>query len=225
MQFLDVDGTVQPRITGHGDFIRQDTDFNRLPNFVAAVINRIYHCFLQRRIGHIEKAVGFRSVAVFHHPFLNHGVFQKCQRVFEDHVQWAGECFLRKSVATRAIGKLHHINLRLRKKLLWCRVEKHQADIQRVHRFGGAIGNSHLATQLGKLHRAGIGQQAAAHLAQKILNQRKLEVVQRGAVMNAVVERNRGCQADQLDFLFMFGSDGGRTFANVVGEFAVVFCQ
>jgi hypothetical protein len=66
-------------------------------------------------------------------------------------------------------GKLHHVNLCLRKELLWCRVEKHQADIQRVHRFGGAIGDSHLAAQLGKLHRAEVGQQVTAHLAQKIL--------------------------------------------------------
>ena len=41
LKFLDADGTVQSGITGHGDFIRQNPDFNRLPDFVAAVINRI----------------------------------------------------------------------------------------------------------------------------------------------------------------------------------------
>ena len=87
-----------------------------------------------------------------------------------------------------------------------------------MHRFGGTVCNPYLAAQLGKIHRAGIGQQAAAHLAQEILNQRKLEVVQGGAVMDAVVERNRGRQADQLDFFVMFGSDGGRTFAQSPSE-------
>jgi len=91
--------------------------------------------------------------------------------------------------------------------------------------FRRAIGNPHLAAQLGKLHRAGIGQQVAAYFAQKVLNQRKLEVVQRGIVMDAVVERNGGGQTDQFDFFLMPGSDGGRTFANVVGEFAVAFSQ
>jgi len=162
---------------------------------------------------------------VFYHPLFDHGIFQIGQRIFEDHIQRPSEDLLREGVAARPIRKLHHINLGLRKKVLRGRVEKHQADIQRVHRLSGTVGNPHLATQLGKIHGAGIGQQVAADLAEKILNQRKFKVVQRGSVVDAVVERNRGRQADQLDFLFVLGPDGGGTFAKIVGKFTVAFSQ
>jgi ABC-type antimicrobial peptide transport system permease subunit len=44
-------------------------------------------------------------------------------------------------------------------------------------------------------------------------------------VADAVIERDRGRQTDQFNFLLMFGPDGGRAFADVVRELAVVFGQ
>ncbi len=75
----------------------------------------MYHCFLQRRIRHVEKAVRFRVVAVFYHTLVNHGVLRLCLRVFEDHVERSCKCLLRKSVAARPVGKLRYCNLRLGK--------------------------------------------------------------------------------------------------------------
>jgi hypothetical protein len=90
------------------------------------------------------------------------------QRISDDRVQWSGECLFCENFSTRAVRKLHHVNLRLGKKPQRCRIKKHQADIQRVHRFGGAVGNSHLTAQLGEIHLAGFGQQIAPHFAQEM---------------------------------------------------------
>ena len=109
------------------------------------MINRIYHGFLQGGVGNFEKAVGFCPITMLYDAFFNDRVLQERQRVFEDHVQGTGECLLREIVTARSFGELHHINLRLGKELLGCRVEEHQTNIQRVHRFGGTVGNSHLA--------------------------------------------------------------------------------
>jgi hypothetical protein len=97
LEFLDGDRAVQPRIAGTGDFIRQDSDFDRFPDFVAAMINRIYHGFFQGGVRNFEKTVGFRPIIVLYDAFFNDRVLQECQCVFEDHVQGTGEGLLRKN--------------------------------------------------------------------------------------------------------------------------------
>jgi hypothetical protein len=51
------------------------------------------------------------------------------------------------------------------------------------------------------------------------LDQRKVEVAQASAVVDAVVKGDRGGEADELNFIFVPGLDGGGGFADVEGEF------
>ena len=76
LQLRDVDGAVEPRIAGNGDFFGQDADFNRFPDFVAAMVDGVYNGFLQSGVGHVKEAVGLGSIAMFDDALLDDGVAQ-----------------------------------------------------------------------------------------------------------------------------------------------------
>ena len=136
---------------------------------------------------------------------------------------WIGprRVFSISSAAAGALGKDHHVDLRAGKEFLRRVVEEQEADVAGLDEFVAALDDVHQPAEFYQRHLGRLTVQAAADFLQVRLDQRQPQVFHAGRLAQAVVERDRGRQAEQFPLVLALGLDRAGVAADVVVLHAV----
>ena len=165
-QVFQANRAIRAREAEHDQVFRCDAHLHRLALFVRPVIDGVHHRLLDRRLREIPKPLCLGAICVLEDNLFLVIANDVINSVARDARQRPPELLLLKTIAARAIGEVHHIDLRDREKALRRLVEEQQPDILRHRRFGRPAHHIQLATERlnGQIRRA--LRQRAAHLAQ-----------------------------------------------------------
>ena len=217
-QLLQPHRAIRTGVAQHHQFIVRDTNLHGLPNVVATVVHGVDYCLFDGVVRKILHAGGFGAPGVLDNGFADEISLDVVQCIAGHARQRPLKNLLGKLVAPRPfLREPHHIYLHDRKKTVRLRVEHHQSDVERKRCFLGTADHAHLPSQFQERERARRFGEVATNLLQVVVHELGRQILHFGALVDTVIERNRGRKRQQFGFVRALGAHSTRSFADEIG--------
>ncbi|MFC1762869.1 hypothetical protein ACFL6U_12425 [Planctomycetota bacterium] len=95
---------------------------------------------------------------------------------------------------------MHDVDLTLRKEGLRFIIEEYEPDVFGIDRFIRTVHEIHASAELDKVHGSGLIKEGALDLFEVSTNETQVQIVQSGALVEAVIKGDRGRQSHEFGF-------------------------